>query len=165
MELMEMIAGINWLQAALLIVGMGLVIVEMFFPGFGAPGITGIILLVLGVILTAKNVFEALLLIVVIVIILALAFLLVLRSFRKGRLSKTLVLSDALNKESGYTGTEDLAAFLDKEGIAVTVLRPAGTAVFDGEKLDVVSEGEFIPEGSKVRVVRVAGRRVVVRKV
>jgi membrane-bound ClpP family serine protease len=165
MELVEIIAGMGWLQAALIIVGMGLVIVEMFFPGFGAPGITGFILLILGVILTAKNVFEALLMIVVIIIILALAFMVILHSVKKGRLSKTLVLSDVLNKKSGYTGTEDLDVFLDKEGTTVTVLRPAGAAVFDGEKLDVVSEGEFIPEGSKVRVVRVAGRRVVVRKI
>ncbi|MGI6704830.1 MAG: NfeD family protein [Clostridia bacterium] len=165
MELVEIIAGMGWLQAAMIIVGIALVIVEMIFPGFGAPGITGIILLLLGVILTAKSVFEALLLIFVIIVILALAFVIVLRSVKKGRLSKTLVLSDAFKKESGYTGTEDLDGYLGKEGITVTVLRPAGTAVFDGEKLDVVSEGEYISEGSKVRVVQVAGRRIVVRKV
>ena len=50
------------------------------------------------------------------------------------------------------------------EGVAVTVLRPAGMAEFDGVKLNVVSDGEFIPEGERVRVSRVEGNRIVVVK-
>ena len=59
---------------------------------------------------------------------------------------------------------DDLAYFVDKKGVAVTVLRPAGMAEFDGVKLNVVSDGEFIPEGERVRVSRVEGNRIVVVK-
>ena len=47
--------------------------------------------------------------------------------------------------------------------MATTVLRPAGTADFEGVKLDVVTEGEFIEKGRPLEVIRVEGRRIVVR--
>ena len=89
----------------------------------------------------------------------------VLHSAARGKLSKTLILKDSLSKESGYIGTEDLEYFVGKEGIALTVLRPAGTAEFDGVRLDVVSEGDYIPKNSRVKIIQVTGRRIVVRKV
>ena len=46
-----------------------------------------------------------------------------------------------------------------------TVLRPAGMADFDGVKLEVLAEGEFIEAGKPVRVVRVEGRKIVVRQI
>jgi membrane-bound ClpP family serine protease len=49
------------------------------------------------------------------------------------------------------------------QGVATTVLRPAGTADFEGVKLDVVTEGEFIDKGARLQVIRVEGRRIVVR--
>lgn len=52
---------------------------------------------------------------------------------------------------------------LDKTGAAKTALRPSGTAVIDGERVDVVTEGNLIEPGTPVRVVAVEGLRVVVR--
>jgi len=49
--------------------------------------------------------------------------------------------------------------------VATTVLRPSGIVNFDGIKLDVVSEGEFIQPGSKVKIIKVEGRRIVVKKI
>ncbi len=54
--------------------------------------------------------------------------------------------------------------FLGKNGLAATVLRPAGSALINGEKVDVVTEGEFIESGTPVEVVRIEGVRVVVRR-
>lgn len=48
------------------------------------------------------------------------------------------------------------------EGVARTILRPAGRAEFGGEYIDVVADGEFLEAGAKVRVLRVEGERVVV---
>jgi len=166
MDVLSIIADIGWFPAICLVVGLGLVIIEMFAPGFGASGVTGIILLILGVVMTADTVTEALIMIIVIIVILCIALAIVLRSATKGRLSRSpLILSDTAKKESGYISTKDLEGYLGKEGTALTVLRPAGTADFDGVKLDVVSEGEFIPAGSKVKIMEVAGRRVVVGRV
>lgn len=165
MELFSFILNIGVLQALILIAGLGLMVFEIFNPGFGMPGIVGLILLALGVILTAKSVFEALVMTIILIAILALALALMLRSASKGRLSRTLILSDSLKKESGFSSTEDLSGYLGKEGVAATILRPSGTAEFDGVKLDVVTEGSFIPKGTRIKIINVSGRRVVVREV
>jgi membrane-bound ClpP family serine protease len=165
MNLLTFLYGINLLQILLLLTGLGLVIVEMFNPGFGIPGITGIILLIIGVALTAKNITEAIILVIIILVLIGIAFILVLHSASRGRLSKTLVLNDALSAEKGYHGTELMDEFLGKEGQAVTPLRPAGIAVIEGTKLDVVTEGEYIQANARVKVINVSGRRIVVREV
>jgi membrane-bound ClpP family serine protease len=165
MLLLDMLGNISiGLPAALCFAaGFILIIVEMFNPGFGAPGITGTILLAVGVVITANSFIEALVMIIIILAILGVLMALVLQSATKGRLSKIIVLNEAQKKERGYIGTEDLEYFLGKEGTTVTVLRPAGTADFDGVKMDVVSQGEFIPKGTKVKIVKVEGRRIVVK--
>lgn len=148
--------------------GFLFVIIEMFHPGFGAPGIIGGILLVIGIILVAqvtKSLMVVLILIIVIIAVLGIALTLALQSVTKGRLSKILVLHDTQKKEAGYTGTEDLNFFMDKEGVTLTILRPAGIADFKGIKLDVVSEGEFIQKDKKVKIIKVQGRRIVVKEI
>ena len=83
----------------------------------------------------------------------------------KGRLGKTLVLSTAMKKENGYINNDDMNYFLDKTGTTLTVLRPSGTIDLDGVKLDVVSQGEYIEKGAEVKIIKVEGRKIVVRKV
>jgi len=146
------------------VLGFILVIIEMFIPGFGIAGISGIILLVLGVIQTAESLIQALIILIFILLILGAALTIMLNSAAKGRLNRSLILSDSLNKELGYTGTEDLDFFLDKEGVVTSPLRPSGTADFNGIKLDVVSEGEYIDKDTIVKVIKVEGRRIVVKQ-
>ncbi len=71
---------------------------------------------------------------------------------------------DAGNSALGIE-TEELTALVGRTGAAVTVLRPAGAIEIDGERIDVVTEGEFLEAGCKVRVVYVRGNRVVVAAV
>ena len=54
------------------------------------------------------------------------------------------------------------ALLLHKEGVAVSPLRPSGTAEIDGQRLSVISDGQMIPQGSRVRVTLVEGNRIVV---
>lgn len=163
MDIAGLIQSIDVISAVFFALGFILVIVEMFHPGFGAPGIIGGIFLVLGIIFTAETLLEALIMLLIIIAILGVVLAFVIKSATKGRLSKTLILSNSQRKENGYIGTEDLNHFLDKEGTAYTVLRPSGIGEFSGIKMDVVSEGDFIPKGTKIRVVKVEGRRIVVR--
>jgi membrane-bound ClpP family serine protease len=169
---MEFITFINGIVANLdvisifcLLFGLILVIIEMFHPGFGVPGIAGAILLIVGVILTADSLIEALFLMSILLAILCVVLVLVLHSATKGKLSKKLILRDEQKKETGYIGTEDLDYFLDKEGVANTVLRPSGTADLDGVKMDVVTQGEYVEKGAKIKIVKVQGRRIVVKQI
>jgi membrane-bound ClpP family serine protease len=165
-DAMEAFSFMNDLQAyqiIIFLVGLICLIIEMFMPNFGVVGGIGLVLLVVGILITAKTPLEAVIMFIILLAIVGIVLYVVLRSAAKGRLSKTLILNDSLNKEAGFIGTEDLEGFVGREGIASTVLRPSGTAIFDGLKLDVVSEGEFIPKGSKVKIVQVSGRRIAVK--
>jgi len=72
---------------------------------------------------------------------------------------KRMTLKSSL--EGGSTFAADYAAWSGKEGEAATDLRPAGTVVMEGKKVDVVTSGELVVRGSKVKVVKVEGNRVV----
>ena len=164
MELMDIIS-LNWPAAVCLIAGFALVLVELFTPGFGVPGVAGLALLLVGVIVAADSLLEGILLTIIIVLLLCLLFTLGMRSASKGMLAKSpLILKDRTDKQDGFTSGEDLKYFLGREGVVTTMLRPVGRADFDGVKLDVLTEGEFVDVGAHVRVVRVEGRRIVVRR-
>jgi membrane-bound serine protease (ClpP class) len=51
-----------------------------------------------------------------------------------------------------------------KEGIALSALRPAGVVEVDGSRVDVVTEGEMIAKGARVRVIHTEGTRIVVEE-
>jgi membrane-bound serine protease (ClpP class) len=55
--------------------------------------------------------------------------------------------------------------WLGQRGTTTSPLRPAGVAEFDGERIDVVSRGEYVDAGEPIEVVRVEGNRIVVRPV
>ena len=74
-----------------------------------------------------------------------------------------LVLGERQKNRDGYTSVIDKSKFLGREGVCTTDLRPAGTIVVDGEPLDVVTEGNFVKAGDKVKVINVDGSRVMVR--
>jgi len=68
--------------------------------------------------------------------------------------------------QAGYTSAQmGLKDLVGQEGVALTQLRPVGVARFGNKKVDVVSEGEVIDAGSRVRVIEVKSNRVMVRAV
>jgi membrane-bound ClpP family serine protease len=148
------------------IFGMGLLTLEVFMPGFGLPGIVGIILEAAAIILTYRlhGSLAAPIVLLIGLCIIAVVISLALRSAKKGKLSKSdLILTNEETAERGYTATQELEYFVGKKGVAKTPLRPAGMVDFDGVKLSVVSDGEYIPKDSQVVVDHVDGVRVVVR--
>ena len=165
MDFFNFAAQVSPFAATCFIAGILLLLFEMIHPGFGVPGITGIALLFLGVFLSARTWTEVLALTLIILGFIGLALSFILNSAKSGYLSKKLILQQQSVKESGYVAVSDQSDLLGKEGIAITVLRPSGKADFDGRSVDVVTEGEFIPEKTKIRVMKVEGSRVIVRAV
>ena len=153
----------NFVWLILLIIGFALVVVEMYIPGFGFPGITGTICLIAGVALYAKtDIIAWLVMTVIIVSLLCVALSISIRSAAKGRLAKSkLVLNEVSTSE---VGENDLSYYVGKSGCATTVLRPAGIGEFEGVKLNILSDGEFISEGARITITRVEGNRIFVRK-
>jgi membrane-bound serine protease (ClpP class) len=68
--------------------------------------------------------------------------------------------------ESGFKPSTTIGEELvGAEGEAVSTLRPSGIAVLNGKRYDVVTQGEMLDRGSRVKVIEVSGNRIVVRKV
>ena len=77
---------------------------------------------------------------------------------------KRLKLSKELKNDDGFVSSkEGLDELIGKEGISYTYLRPAGTVVIDGKKIDVVTEGGMIEKDKPVKIIKVEGSRIVVR--
>jgi len=75
-----------------------------------------------------------------------------------------LVLSETTNRTSGYISQESKDDLLGEEGIAITALRPSGTVLVQDRRVDVVSDGEFVEKGARVKVVDTSSSRVMVQK-
>jgi len=160
------IVSLNLPAALCLVVGVLLLGIEIFLPGFGVSGISGLILVIIGIVLGASSLLEALILILVILAVLGVLVEIAMRSATRGRLSKTpLILKDELDKESGFSSARDREYFIGREGVTLTPLRPAGLADFDGVKLDVVSDAGFLDKDTRIKVIDVEGRRIAVRRI
>lgn len=76
-----------------------------------------------------------------------------------------VTLREQLSSKSGVTSqAPGMDKYLDMEGRALTSLHPAGTAMVEGKRLDVVTRGEFVDKGSKIIVIEVAANRIVVKQ-
>jgi len=90
-----------------------------------------------------------------------------LRSLRnpKSWLGKFMVLSGEQRAEDGYTSASSrFREMVGQRGIAISKLRPSGTARFGRERISVVTEAEFIEQGTEIEIVSVEGARIVVRR-
>ena len=95
------------------------------------------------------------------VITLAVAYAWLRHLPNSGRFSG-LFLRQGLPQAEGYISAPARIDLVGQEGVALTDLRPAGTARIGAERVDVVTEGDYVSQGSPVKVVRSEGYRHVV---
>ncbi len=163
----------GWEELILLGAGLVLLGIEIFIvPGFGIFGIAGSVAVLAGIYLSLLGQFAvgtdfsqaAMVLSASILLVLVGGWVLVRTLTRNGRLERSgfLMLSPA-TKESGWVSAAARTDLVGAAGVAVTDLRPAGIGQFGDERLDVVSEGAWIPAGTAIRLIRSEGYRHVVR--
>jgi len=159
----------------LLLVGAGLLLlaIELFVtPGFGVTGTLGLVALVSGLglsLIGAGATWEVVLTAVgqvAVSLLLAIAASLgLLRLLPRLPFGRRLVLETELTAREGFASAPETdRAWLGKRGTAASPLRPAGIADIEGERVDVVSDGDFIEAGDPITVVRVDGNRIVVQR-
>jgi membrane-bound serine protease (ClpP class) len=59
--------------------------------------------------------------------------------------------------------SQTISPWIGAQGVTLTPLRPAGTGLFQGKRLDIMSEGEYVSANMPVTIVQVEGNRIVVR--
>jgi membrane-bound serine protease (ClpP class) len=156
----------NGLVIALALAGMLGILWELHVvPGHGAPGILGGVLLLMSILLAfgipfffigVETVSTALILTVAI-------FAIFVRYYPQNAWIGRLTLAAVQGPE--YVSSHDFRSLRGATGTASSYLRPAGIASINGRRVDVLTEGEFIPAGTPIRVTRVEGARIFVEPV
>jgi len=169
----------NW-EIIIFIVGVILIAVEVFaIPGFGVAGISGITLVVVGLALSMVGNMDFEMghfpvgeLVSALSIVFIATFASLILSFYISRKIFTttvfgeLALATIQDKTKGYTSaTKSYQMMMGREGIARSVLRPAGKIEIDDEVYDATAEAGFIEKGSHIKVVNYINAQLFVRKI
>ena len=166
-------------EVVLFVIGVILLGVEIFvLPGFGIAGVLGILAIVSALVLSLTSLpidvswntgmLTTALTRVMISLLLTVGLLIVaFFTLPKSRFVKNRLILETANVSSAKGGVEgDIVAqklHIGSAGKSESYLRPAGIANFDGHRVDVTSEGDFIPAGAEIEVLRIEGNRVVVK--
>lgn len=163
----------GWEEVLLLGLGLVALLVEVFIlPGFGVAGLlaivafgAAIVLALVGASPTTADVLQALAVLGASFVITAAVGYAWLRHLPSSTRFSGLFLRHTAAQSEGYVSALPRGDLVGLEGVAVTDLRPAGLAQIGAERVDVVTEGEYVLQGSPVRVVRSEGYRHIVRGV
>ncbi len=153
------------LPLGLLGLGLVLVIAEIMFPSFGvlsilaALSLIGALVVAYGQSSTTGTWFLA-----ATAIFVPTSILLGFKLLPKSPMAKHL-MAEGFSFENGSVADQRDSALLGREGEVLSTLRPAGTARLEGRRVDVVSRGEVIEVGHRVRVIELHGNRVVVEQI
>jgi len=173
------IAGLAGMEDLILFtLGVVLLLVELLIiPGFGITGLLGLAFIFIslvgamvrivpgGPMLPAWGDLEIPIMKTAIALVGTGAGVLLIGKFLpKSRLFGRLTLSAATSAATGYTASPDTSAWIGKKGLTLTDLHPVGAARIDGQRLDVVTSGEYINEGESVIITEAHGNRLVVKK-
>ena len=172
----NMIIGLAGLEDVLIVgAGLALLGIEAFVvPGFGIFGVAGVVAIVTGLYMSLLGNIPTMPDFTRAAWVLASSTLLLIGS--AWALIRTLPSSSRLTESGifllaktasaiGYESAEVRSDLVGKHGTAITDLRPAGTALVGDERIDVVSESEWISAGTPVRILSAEGYRHIVRSI
>lgn len=169
----------NW-EIVLFVIGVLLLAVEVFIiPGFGVPGVAGIVAMVSALILSLvgnvgfnfdftieSEIYKAFLTVILSTTIgMFGSFWLAKRLFSTAMLSHMILGSDQ-KREDGFVGVDTSEAeMIGKFGVAYTVMRPSGKIMIDDKLHDATAMVGFIEKGEKIKVIKFETASLFVRKV
>ena len=150
------------LYSILVLSGFVLIGMEIFLPG----GLLGIIGALIWLAAAAVGYFQFdapwnTLSAIGLLFLLILPFILWMRFFPKSRMGRNLTLSDNLDTSQSHTKPD---IELGAAGEALSNLRPAGIALIEGKRIDVMADADWIEAGKSVHVVAVQNATITVRE-
>lgn len=157
----------NWVITALFGLGViGLLFEFHVLPGHGISGLTGSALILASIVLAFGSGVWLLGTEVTSISLIAsiLIFMFLLRWLPDSAFGRKLAFAGTQEVAEGYVTATAPTHLVGKEGVAESMLRPAGVALVDGKRYQVQTEGDFVPPQTKVIVQRVEGATIVVRR-
>lgn len=163
---------VGWEEALLFAAGVVLVVIEIFFvPGFGVPGVLGLICVISALVLSLIGIpinvsfqtgllAEAMTRVLLSLLGAFVLALVIMRVLSRTAFGKSFVLQDA---ETGFLSAPSASDLVGQVGEALTDLRPSGKIVIAHHRHEATSEREFVARGSRVRVIGREGPMLIVR--
>lgn len=149
----------------LFIIGSILLLAEAFVPG-GIVGLIGGSMMVISLLFAGENIVHMAYSLLIAMAIAIIGMVVLVKFFEKNlHIFSKLVLRDATTTEEGYVSNVNRIDLIGKEGKTLTPLRPSGTVLINDERIDVVTEGNYVDSDKKVKIIEVEGSRIVVREV
>jgi membrane-bound ClpP family serine protease len=155
---------VSFYHIAVFMAGVVCILIEILTPVTGLFAGIGVAALLYSLILALGGDLNAVYMMGIAAVLAILVFAVIVRKLPASKLWKKIVLTDKPAAKDGFVSSDDKRGLLGKEGIVVNGLRPAGKALIEDATIDVISEGMFLAKGEKIRVIKVQGSRVVVKK-
>lgn len=156
--------AIQILGVLVLLIGILLIGVEFFMPGFGLPGIAGIICALAGIFLTGQNASQRIVVGVITIVIIAVMLVISIVIFSSKKIKSPIKLDTDLQGKNLFIDEKDMEYLIGKRGFAISDLRPAGKGEFDGVKLDVMSSNYYIKKDAALVITEVKNNRIIVEE-
>jgi membrane-bound serine protease (ClpP class) len=154
--------------AAILLALLGFVFLtaEVFIPSFGVLFSLSVVSFITGIIFAFREAeYVGYIFIFVLIIAIPLLIIKLLKVLPETKFGRLIFLRAPERQLAEAVEPEELDRYLGRRGTAKSLLRPAGVAEFDGERVDVVTEGLIIEPGAPVEVMHVEGNRLVVKPI
>ncbi len=173
----------GWLEVVLFLGGVVFLLVELFvIPGFGFAGFTGGLLIIASLLMASQQftpndglslgkLSQSLMVLTGSGCAAIVAMFALSKYFGSIPVLSRLALQPPAAESLAVTSTAETGSAefggvrIGDVGVADSPLRPAGRAMFADHYLDVVTDGSFVDEGQRIRVIKISGNRVMVRQV
>ncbi len=159
------IQGDNAFILLLFLIGIALMVAELYIPDFGIMGVLGLGASIYALWLKIGALRPLIVLVLLCFLTAVVLSIILMRMGFALNISPRFVLQESMISSLGYSSESDYSYLVNQEGVTMTDLRPVGRAQFDDEIYDVYSLEDMIGHGRQIRVVRVAGSKIYVRSV
>lgn len=166
-DIVALFEGYGAIPMIIMLAGIVLCIVEVFVPGFGAFGITGLSLSVCGIVvrmIMGASLTQFLIMILSAISLVVLAILIMLISAKAGAIRRSPLIENKTSISVNY-GSDDkkLLKMLGKVTFATTEFKPSGKFDYNGEIFEARTNGEFIAKGSKIQIIEIQADKIIVK--
>ena len=152
---------IQILGIIVLLIGIVLIGVEFFIPGFGVPGILGILCTIGGIFLAGKTMYERITVGAITIVVIAVMLVVSIIVFNSKKVKSPIKLETDLQGKNLFIEEKDMEYLIGRKGTAITDLKPSGKGEFDGVKLDVITSG-YIAKGSELKITAIKNNKIFV---
>lgn len=160
------VAGLAGYESIIIfLIGVAFIIAEFFLPG-AIAGLVGLALVIVSILLAGGNVVHMGIAVLIALVVAIVGMVIIVKFFgKKVKIFNKMILKDATDTAHGYVSNVNRYELVGKLAQSMTPLRPSGTIMLEGERIDAVTEGGYVDAGKTVEIIKVEGSRTVVREI